>query len=112
MNSHVEGGRRIALAGWSGYPYFLDSQHLVNSESAQELQWLWENHRRLSFSSQTTELWRFYQRNGFSYVVLSKEHAERALASWSSREKQPPQIVFRGRRDVVLKLETTGKVVG
>jgi hypothetical protein len=95
MNYHVERGRRVALAGWRGYPYFLDSQHLVNSESAQELQWLWENYRRLFPSSHAADFWRFYQRNGFSYVVLSKEHAERALASWSSREKQPPQIVFR-----------------
>ena len=110
MNSYVERGQRIALAGWSGYPYFLDSQHLVNSESAEELQWFWENYGSLFFLSQTANFWRSYVRNGFSYVVLPKDSAKNALADWpSDLGKKPPQVVFMGRSDVVLKLKEVAR---
>jgi hypothetical protein len=113
MNFHVERGRRVALAGWSGYPYFLDAQHLLNSESVEELQWLWETYRRLFPSSHAAEFWHFYHRNGFSYVVVSKEYVESALASWPiGLEGQVPRVVFSGRSDVVLKIETVSEALG
>jgi hypothetical protein len=112
LNSYVERGHRVALAGWSGYPYFLDSQHLVNSESAEELQWFWENYGSLFFLSQTANFWRSYVRNGFSYVVLAKDSANNALADWpSDLGKKPPRVVFKGRSDVVLKIERNSEAV-
>src|SRR5262249_37029579 len=53
LNAHVQPGQRVALGGWSGYAYFVSPDHLLNSESAEEYQWLWERYRRLAPSSWT-----------------------------------------------------------
>jgi len=40
LNVGVHPGERVALAGYSGYPYFLRPEILLASESKDELQWL------------------------------------------------------------------------
>ena len=48
LNTHREPGHRVALKDYGNYYYFLHTDILLSSESAAELQWLWEQRDSLS----------------------------------------------------------------
>ena len=105
LNAHVQPGQRVAFGGWSGYAYFVSPNHLLNSESAEEHQWLWERHRSHSPSSWTADSWHFYARNGFTYVIVVKELADDAVRAWpDDPARARPQVAFVGRKDAVLRI--------
>jgi hypothetical protein len=99
MNAHVEPGSRVGLANFSIYRYFVDPDILVNSESAEERQWLWEHRDRLSPS----DLRDFYARHGFTYVVVPKNRIDDSEAV--KQDGVALKVAFVGRNDVVLKIE-------
>jgi hypothetical protein len=106
LNSHVQTGQRVALGAWSGHPYFVSPNHLLNSESAEELQWLWTHCRCRSPAVWTADFWHFYARNGFTYVIVAKDSVVEAVSVWSNDlEGERPQVAFVGRNNMVLRLE-------
>lgn len=106
LNAHMQPGQRVALYTSWIYPYFMDPTHLLNSESAEELQWLWEHYGSLSPSSWTADFWHFYARNGFTYVIVAKELVDEAVAAWPDNlARGQPQVVFVGRNAVILRIE-------
>jgi hypothetical protein len=106
LNAHVQPGQRVALGSWSGYAYFVSPDHLLNSESAEELQWLWEHYGSRSPSPWTADFWHFYARNGFTYVLVAKDLVDDALSVWpNDLARARPQVAFVGRNDAVLRIE-------
>jgi hypothetical protein len=106
INSNVVPGKRVALAHWSGYPYFLESHHLMGSESQAEFQQFWENYRTHLDSSWTAEVWRFYKEGGFRYLVMEIHLANQVLLAWPKvTSDSRPAIVFQGRENTVFALE-------
>jgi hypothetical protein len=106
LNAHVQPGQRVALSGGSGYRYFMRPDYLLHSESAEELQWLWGHYGKLSdlpSSSWTTDLWHFFTRSGFAYVVIAKDRAVSTISAWPNDIE--PQIAFVGQVDAVIKIE-------
>jgi hypothetical protein len=95
LNTHVQPGQRVALNDYRSYPYFLNVDILLNSESAEEIQWLWERRDRLSLE----ETWAFYAQQGFTYVVVRKEHMDHALSSRVHAGEL--SIVFVGQEKMV-----------
>jgi hypothetical protein len=113
LNENVAVGKRIAVAEWEGYRLFLKIEHLLNSESAQEMQWLWthrpqvQGDKELMLASQawTPEIWRFYLSSGFSYVVLLNTQVKESEQAWKEvRPDQSLPIVYVGRENTVLKI--------
>jgi hypothetical protein len=98
LNTHVQATQRVALSDYHGYPYFVNSRILLNSESAEELQWLWEHRSRLS----PVEVWKFYARRGFTYAVVAKGRVDEARSIWPRDERL--QVAFVGRNDAVLRI--------
>ena len=43
LNAHVQPRQRVALKDYKGHLYFVNSDIILNSESGEELQWLWEH---------------------------------------------------------------------
>jgi hypothetical protein len=106
LNTHVRPGERVALSGWSGYAYFVNADHLLNSESAEELQWLWHRYASISPSSWTSDYWHFYSRSGFTYIIVGKSCVSDALSVWPCDVVQArPHLVFAGRDDAILRME-------
>jgi hypothetical protein len=106
LNAHAKSGHRIALAHWGGLPYFLESSHLLNSESRAERQWLWEHQRKVASSLWTEEIWRFYANQGFTYVVLAKNRVDEAMSAWPGTEvKGIAAIAYEGRNFAVIKID-------
>jgi hypothetical protein len=110
LNAHVQPGQRVALGGWSGYSYFVSPDHLLNSESAEEYQWLWERYRSLSPSFWTADYWHFYATNDFTYVIVAKELVDNAVWAWpDDTARARPQVAFVGYKDAVLRIEQQEK---
>jgi hypothetical protein len=110
LNTQVRPGQRVAFGGWSGYPYFVSPYHLLNSESAEELQWLWEHYGSVSSSFQQAGLWNLYARNGFAYVIVAKDRVDDALSVWPGDiARARPRVAFVGRKDAVLRMEKQEK---
>jgi hypothetical protein len=106
INTHVNPGQRVALAHWIGYPYFLELRHLLNSESQAELQEFWERHRSLTVPHWTAEIWRFYKKRGFTYVVVRRNLMDEAWSAWSKdSDSMRLTIEFVGKNDAVFKIE-------
>jgi len=125
MNARVLPGERVALGGYTGYPYFLRPEILLESESGQELQWLWEQGGRPSqsflrqhasersnigmkvaalASSWTPDVWRFYVDHGFAYVVVPGTQLDTALGSWPSQLGARLEVAFAGQYDRLLRI--------
>jgi hypothetical protein len=103
LRAHVKEGERVALGGWAGYPYFVEPVHLLSSESATELQWLWNQNRKFYPPLGTEEFWRFYVDRGFTYVLIGKNLLSEALQVGSDRVEV--EVVFVGQQDAVVKLK-------
>lgn len=99
LNANVRPGERVALKEYGGYFYFLNGDVLLNSESANELQWLWERRDYLSM----TEVCSFYAQRGFTYVVVRKEHMQDKLSL--SLDGGNLHIVFVGQVKMVGRIE-------
>jgi hypothetical protein len=95
LNTHIQPGQRVALNEYGGYYYFLDAEVLLDSESAEELQWLWDRREHHSI----TEAWNFYARRGFTYVVVRKEHMNNALSF--RLDEGELRIVFVGQKKMI-----------
>jgi hypothetical protein len=106
LNTHIQPGQRVALAGWRGYPYFVDPDHLWNSESATELQWLWQFCRCRTPKSWTQDFWRFYAERGFTYAITAKERLPQALTVLPTNLRV--EVAFVGQKDAVLRLNSIG----
>ena len=102
LNTHMELGQRAALAGWNGYPYFVKPEHLINSESVAERNWLWQLCRCPTPVIGTEDFWKFYASRNFTYVVLEKGFVSRAMSAMPDRIAV--QIAFSGKVDAVLRL--------
>jgi hypothetical protein len=99
LNTHIRPGQRVALDNWDGFRYFVLPEILVNSESANELQWLWKHRGHLS----PADFWSFYAQRGFSYVVIQKNRLDDVKAVWP--DDRGLQIPFVGRQGAVLRIE-------
>lgn len=105
LNDHVRPGQRVALRGGNltnANPYFVNGESLLNSESAEELQWLWEHGPGGSWSA---DWWRFYVEKGFTYVVIPKSVTAEALSTWPpDMECTRVDVRFEGRGLSVLRI--------
>ncbi len=113
LNGHVQPRERVALSNFRGHRYFLDPQVLLNSESVQEVQWLWD-HGEWQYSgsasisplSWSPNFWRFFVERGFTYVVVAKDHIDDALSTWPSNlQKARLRVAAVGRVNNVFKIE-------
>lgn len=125
LNGRVQRGERVALGGYRGFPYFLQPEILLHSESRDELQWLWERGGRLGSSSgggpalprSTTglkaavlssswspDVWQFHVDHGFRYVVVASEQLDAARGSWNAPRETSLELAFQGRSDAVLRI--------
>ena len=99
LNVHVQPGQRVALKDYGGYFYFLSADILLSSESAEELQWIWERRGHLSI----TEVWNFYAQRGFTYVVVRKADVNNVLSL--QLKDSELQIVFIGQKKIIGRIE-------
>jgi hypothetical protein len=99
LNTYVQPGQRVALNEYGGYYYFLNTDILLSSESAEELQWLWDRRGHLAM----TETWDFYAKRGFTYVVIRKEHMSNTFPL--RLEEGELQIVFVGQKKIIGHIE-------
>jgi len=103
LNTHMQLGQRVALGGWSGYAYFLSPDHLINSESVNERQSLWQLCRCRAPWRWTADFWRFYAARSFNYVVVAKEVVTHAVSVLPDHIEV--EVAFLGKTDAVLRLE-------
>ena len=105
LNAHVQPGQRVALKDYKGHLYFVNSDILLNSESGEELQWLWEHRASLlsSFYIASEDFWRFYAQRGFTYIIVAKDHIDdgKSVAS----HPVGLQVAFVGHQNAVLRIE-------
>jgi hypothetical protein len=108
LNTHRQPGQRVALYEYEGYYYFLNADILLSSESAEELQWLWDRRAHLAI----TEALDFYAKRGFTYVVLGTDEM-RDILSFRLHEGEL-HIVFVGQKKMIGRIEgaVTSAVVG
>jgi hypothetical protein len=99
LNNHVQQGQRVALKEYGGYYYFINEEILLNSESSEELQWLWDNRNHINI----TEVFDFYAKHGFTYVVIRKEHMNNTLPLILNGNKL--HIVFVGQKKMIGRIE-------
>jgi hypothetical protein len=102
LNRHMRGGERIALAGWRGYRYHVNPEHLLKSETAAELEHLRRECRCGNHSNWAPGLWHFYAQRGFAYVVVEKDRLHDAVAA--SPKEIDVRVAFVGRQDAILKI--------
>jgi hypothetical protein len=100
LNTHMQLGERVAFAGWNGYSYFVNPDHLLNSESVQDFQRLWQFCRCLAPSSWTADFWNFYAEGGFTYVLVTRDLVSHAVSVLPASMRA--EIAFMGRNDAVL----------
>jgi len=98
LNAQVQPGQRVAAEDWFRCRYFVDPHILLNSETTEERQWLWERRRLLSIPDR----WTFYRQKGFTYVIVVKNQAEDIVAALP--KDFGLQIAFVGRNETVLKI--------
>jgi hypothetical protein len=101
LNAHVQPGQRVALKEYCNYYYFINVDILLNSESSEEHQWLWDGRNHLTI----TETLNFYAKHGFTYVVMGKEHMNNTLSLRLSDGEL--HIVFVGQTKVIGRIEKT-----
>jgi hypothetical protein len=99
LNSHVQPGQRVALKEYGGHYYFINEEILLNSESSEELQWLWNHRDRIDI----IETCNFYEKHGFTYVIIRKEHMQNSLRLMLNESEL--HIVFIGRNKMVGRIE-------
>lgn len=99
LNNHVQKGQRVALREYGGYYYFINEEILLNSESAEELQWFWDNRDHANI----IEISDFYAKHGFTYVVIKKEHIDATLPLTLRKNKL--HIVFVGEKKMIGRIE-------
>ncbi|MGH7827002.1 MAG: hypothetical protein ACREQ7_17745 [Candidatus Binatia bacterium] len=100
LNARVQPGERVA--GWGGYSHLLKPDVLLNSESTNEFEWLWERCRCRIPSVWTGNLWHFYAERGFTYIVIAKNSIPRAIAVLP--DNIAAEIPFVGGQDAVLRI--------
>jgi hypothetical protein len=103
LNAHLIRGERVAFAGWNGFVYFVNPDHVLNSESANDLEALWHICRCVAPEAWTPEMWRFYAERGFSYAVVSNGLVAEALAA--SVDGMKIAVAFNGREEAVLRID-------
>jgi hypothetical protein len=99
LNVHMQQGQRVALKDYGGYFYFLNADILLGSESAEELQWIWERRGHIPI----TEVWNFYAQRGFTYVVLRKADVNNVLSL--QLKDSELHVVFIGQKKVIGRIE-------
>jgi dolichyl-phosphate-mannose-protein mannosyltransferase len=112
LNAHVQPGERVGLANYKGNRYFVDSHVLLNSETAEEIQWLWEHGEwrhdhsgSIAPSSWAPDFWHFYQSRGFTYIVIDKDRLQETIAAWPDNSARLAlEVAAMGRRSGVLKI--------
>jgi hypothetical protein len=109
LNAHMQPGQRVGLANYGGYRYFVDPHILLNSESAEEIQWLWEHGEWLNKglpSSWSPDFWHLYESHGFTYIVVAKHLLQEAISAWPDNSARVPlEVVAMGRDSGVLKIQ-------
>jgi hypothetical protein len=96
LNSHATAGR-AAIDRFGGYRYFLDPHILANSETADELQCLFEQRGRPDFSR-----WVWYVDRGFKWIVVPRCALDSALAQMGEIHKDIWTVAYAAADDVVL----------
>jgi hypothetical protein len=99
LNAHVQQGQRVALKEYGGYYYFINEEILLNSESAEELQWFWDNQDHINI----VDAFKFYAKHGFTYVVIRKEHMDNTSPLIIGENKL--SIVFVGQKKMIGRIE-------
>jgi hypothetical protein len=99
LNAHVQQGQRVALKEYGGYHYFINEEILLNSESAEELQWFWDNQDHINI----VDAFKFYAKHGFTYVVIRKEHMDNTSPLIIGENKL--SIVFVGQKKMIGRIE-------
>jgi hypothetical protein len=102
LNENLQSGQRVAFAGWNGYSYFVRVNHLVNSESVDDFQRLWELCHCRAPIRWTADLWKFYADGGFDYAIVARHRVASALAMLPRNLKV--EIAFTGREETVLRI--------
>ena len=100
------------MSNFEGHRYFLNPEILLNSETRQELQWLWEHgewsYRRKGSISPLLwkkEFWEFYKKKGFVYIVVDRARVGEATSVWDSDAMGARiRVSFLGERDAVLRI--------
>jgi len=113
LNRHVRPGERVALGNFKGHRYFVEPNVLLNAESTDEFQWLWDHGHWLYGGSGSitplswiSDFWRFYAERGFTYIVIAKNRVDDALSAWpSDMEGVRVQVAAVGQANTVLKIE-------
>jgi hypothetical protein len=100
LNANVEPGQRVGIYNCCTFRYFLNPDVLLNSESKEEMQWLWENESRLSPSNPL--FWEFYAKRGFTYVVIPTSKVDEALKVLE--RNIGGEIVFTEAAEAVLRI--------
>jgi hypothetical protein len=106
LNTHVQPGHRVALNGYGNYYYFINADILLSAESAEEQQWLWDRRNHLAI----TDVWNFYAKRDFTYVVVGKEHMNNALSLKLNEGEL--HIVFVGQKKMVGRIEKSKITLG
>ena len=101
LNEHVKPRQRVALDNCCTYRYFLNANILLNSESQEELQWLWERGNRPSHLA--PEVWQFYRQRGFTYVGVPRARIDDALKTLKDHHIGA-EVAFKGKNEAVLRI--------
>jgi hypothetical protein len=91
----------VALKHCCAYRYLFNANILLNSESQEELQWLWENQSKLSLSN--SQLWQFYAQRNFAYVAIPQSRVDDALQILNDNHIGG-EVVFVGKDEAVLRI--------
>lgn len=120
LNREVGPGRRVALAGYRGLPYFLHPAVLAGAETATEAQALFEisDHRftrspRGAFERKDLlftgdwkpDIWRFLDKCGFEYVVTTVGRMSMALDNLPDDLEITPSVVYVDDEHSVIRIE-------
>jgi hypothetical protein len=98
LNAQVQPGQRVGADNWVHCSYFVDPHILLNSETTEERQWLWERRHLLS----RLDWWTFYRQHRFSYLIVPKNEVESIVAALP--KESGLEVAFVGRHETVLKI--------
>jgi len=99
LNTYVQPGQRVALEEYDGHYYFINEDILLNSESMEEIQWLWDHRDNTNF----IDVCNFYAKRGFTYVVIRKEHMNDMSQLILNEVKL--RTVFVGQKKLIGRIE-------
>lgn len=113
LNEYVKSNERVALANYKGHRYFIAPEILLKSESAEELQWLWSIGKwryndigSIGPEAWTEEMWRYFVKQGFSYIVVDKKRLKDAQSVWPDDLKGTRLTVLLEEQDnVILRID-------